>query len=237
MLIRLCVLIISLFITNVTVAKAYLIQLGDETVTILDEYKKPGPTYIHLHQDEMTALKAARTVVKTTGGHIITLKHHGGRNIKFHLKGRLYEFDPNRIFTQTGIKKTLNEYGNYSQEAHRTVDHLARKIKSLLPAKGKVIAIHNNKSYSLKNYYPGKSLALEAQAIYSNPSLSYRNFYVVTQKEDYIRLKQLKYNSVLQTPKPKDDGSLSVYLAAQTYINVEAAHHQLKQQITMLKIV
>ena len=213
---------------------SFPVRLGNETVVIQQKQHGMGKAFIHLHQNERTALKAARAVVDTEGGSVLTLVHHGARNIVFHLKRVRYEFDPNRIFSDVGIKKTLTQFGPYSPEAHAIVRRLADRIKALLP-KGKLIAVHNNQSYSLHDYYPGQPLAGDAQALHVSRAHFYRNFYLVTQKNDYLRLKRLKFNSVWQATAPENDGSLSVYLAARSYVNVEAGHNQLAMQISMLR--
>lgn len=211
------------------------IMIGDERVVIKQiKGRADGKTYIHVHHNEQTALKAAETVVKRDGGSLITLVHSGGRNIVFHLNNQRYEFDPNRIYTDLGIKKTLKEYSSYSPEAHREVKKLANAIKELLP-QGKIIAVHNNASYSLKDYLPGHELAKEAKAVHMSPENYYRNFYLVTKLADYLRLKLEGFNGILQKPSATDDGSLSIFLAKREYINVEAGYDQLVEQIKMLQ--
>jgi len=212
----------------------HTVMVGNERVVIQQIVGKKGKTYIHVHHNEQTALKAAKTVVRKEGGTLITLIHSGGRNIVFHLNKKRYEFDPNRIYTDAGIKKTLNQYSTYSPEAHKEVKKLALRIKELLP-EGKVIAVHNNSSYSLKNYLPGNDLASDAKVVYMSPRNYYRNFYLVTKMKDYLRLKMEGFNGVLQKSTATDDGSLSVYLAKSEYINVEAGYDQLLEQIKMLQ--
>lgn len=208
------------------------IMVGDAPV-VIHHTKGHGKTFIHVHQNEKTALKAAQLVLRNEGGSLITLSHAGGRNIVFHLNQKRYEFDPNRIYTDAGIKKTLSEFSTYTPEAHNEVKKLAHKVKDLLP-QGKVIAVHNNASYSLKDYLPGHDLAHDAQALYRNPKHYFRNFYLVTQKHDYLRLKLEGFNGVLQKPAATDDGSLSIFLANREYINVEAGYDQLSEQMNML---
>ena len=210
-------------------------MLGDESVIIQQiKGKDTGKTFIHVHHNEQTALNAAKKVVHQEGGTLITLIHSGGRNIVFHLDNRRYEFDPNRIYTDTGIKKTLSEFGPYTPKAHQEVKKLAIKIKQLLP-QGKVIAVHNNASYSLKDYLPGHSLACDAQEVHLSSDNYFRNFFLVTRSSDFIRFKMDGFNGVLQKPSATDDGSLSIYLARREYINVEAGFDQLAEQIKMLK--
>lgn len=214
-------------------AKSYPVIVGNSTVLIQTQYYGKGKAFVHLHQNETTALQAARAVIKKQGGSLLTIVHSGQRNIIFKYHKKRYEFDPNRIFTDKGIKKTLMQFGDYSLGAHREVKKLATKIKQLLP-KGKIIAVHNNESYSLRNYFPGQTMFLDAGALYFNTTKHYRNFYLVTQKNDYLRLKKLNFNSVLQALNAKDDGSLSVYLSKRAYVNVEAGYDQFRTQVTML---
>ncbi len=223
-----------LILLNVTAcASKQTVMVGDEPVTI-NYSKGHGKTFIHLHHNEQTALRAAEAVVQREGGSIISLEHRGGRNIVFYLQGTRHEFDPNRIFSDEGIRKTLSMFGPYSLKAHQEVQKLAQKIKAILP-EGKIVAVHNNAGYSLKNYLSGNSLEQEAQAVHLVPSKYFRNFYLVTQIQDYLRLKSQGFNGVLQKKAATDDGSLSVYLAKNEYINVEAGFDQLAEQIKMLQ--
>ena len=212
----------------------YWVNVGDTAVIILQQTNGAGKAFVHLHQNETTALKAAHAVVHAEGGSVLTLVHAGGRNIAFHVNNERYEFDPNRIFTDAGIQKTLTKYGASTPYAVGEVKRLADKIKALLP-KGKIIAVHNNEDYSLDHYLPGHELAADARALHVNQEHFFRNFYLVTQKKDYKRLSQLKFNSILQAVKATDDGSLSVFLANTHYINVEAGYDQLVAQIKMLR--
>ena len=209
-------------------------RLGDSSIVIKQQHHGKGKAFIHLHQNETTALRAAKEVIRREGGSVLTLVHSGERNVVFCLQHKQYEFDPNRIFTDVGIKKSLLRFGRYTPAAHAVVKKLALKIKTLLP-KGKIIAVHNNESYSLRDYLPGHDLAHDVKALNVSTRVHSRNFYLVTKKYDYLRLKKLKFNSIWQALNPRDDGSLSVYLAGRNYINVEAGYDQLAVQIKMLK--
>lgn len=210
------------------------VKVGDAVVIIKQHHYGRGKAFIHLHQNEKTALQAAKAVIKAEGGSLLTLVHPGARNVVFHYKKKRYEFDPNRIFTDQGIKKTLLQFGPYTPEACLEVKKLADEIKKRLP-QGKIIAVHNNETYSLKNYFPGRDLAAAATALNINTRQSYRNFYLLTKKNDYLRLKKLRFNTILQSRDAEDDGSLSVYLVRRHYVNVEAGYDQLVAQIKMLK--
>lgn len=216
-------------------AASYPVMLGNTKVTIIKQVRGKGKTLVHLHENEKTAALSAKKYLRRYGGTLISLKHSGQRNIVFHLSGRRYEFDPNRIFTEQGIKETLKLNGRYSRRAHGKVRAFAAKIKRLLPKTGKIIVVHNNKEYSLKDYLPGHSLANDAKALYYVRNSSYRNFYFVTQPREYQRLKKLRFNVVLQQRCAKNDGSLSIYLAKRNYINIEAAFGEINMQMKMLQ--
>ena len=217
-------------------ADDYVVHLGDETVVVNVMGHGLNKVFVHVHQNETTALKAAKSILKEQQGRVITLRHHGKRNIRFTLNHKQYEFDPNRIFTDRGIQKTLSQFGAYDYHAHQEVLKLANQIKKLLPRDAKVIAIHNNQYYSFKDYLPGHHLARDAACIHHIDKSHDRNFFLVTQRDDYERLKAFTFNSILQTQNVTDDGSLSVYLSNQNYINVEAGYDALKAQIQMLKM-
>ena len=224
---------LCLLVVNLVHAETYLVKLGKTKVTIL-KHKGIGKTFVHLHQNEVTALKAVKDYVAHEGGSFLTLKHNGGRNIIFYLQGTRYVFDPNRIFTDVGIKKTLKHFGSYTPKAHHEVKKLANKIIALLPAK-KIIAVHNNRDYSIKEYLPHHRLAGDVATLFYNTQSSHRNFYFVTKKDDFLRLKKRHFNVALQAKHAEDDGSLSYYLANKSYINVESAYNQLSVQLKMLR--
>lgn len=98
------VLVVMAIIAQTSCAVNHRVMVGDEPV-IIQQTKGQGKTFVHVHHNEQTALKAAKAVIRKEGGSLITLIHSGGRNIVFHLHNQRYEFDPNRIFTDKGIKK------------------------------------------------------------------------------------------------------------------------------------
>lgn len=219
---------------GVAQASQFPVKLGD-TVVLIKQYRRgSGKNYVHLHHNETTALKAAMTMIKASGGTVLTLDHPGGRNIVFNLNNTKYEFDPNRIFSDEGIKKTLSNFGAYSVEAHSAVKKLAQEIIQRIPS-GKVVAVHNNESYSSHDYMEGHELASEASELHLDDKQFFRNFYLVTREADFMRLKNLKFNSILQKSHPSDDGSLSVYMSKRQYVNVEAGYDQFLAQLGMLR--
>lgn len=225
-----------LLISNVVFAKTtnHSVMLGETKVTIKHIKYGEGKAFVHVHQNENTALLAAKKYIKKYGGSIVTLEHRGTRNITFNMHNTRYEFDPNRIYTDNGIKSTLKAYGAYSLEAHQAVRAFAQKVTSLIPNQ-KVIAVHNNNGYSLHDYLPGHSLEKDAELLNVSKDCFYRNFFLVTQKQEHYRLVEQNFNSILQANTAVDDGSLSIRLNDRNYINVEAGYDQLAEQFDMIK--
>ena len=124
---RLFLYISLLLLSNAAFAKTtnHSVMLGETKVTIQHIKYGEGKEFVHVHQNENTALLAAKKYIKKYGGSIVTLKHHGTRNITFNMHNTRYEFDPNRIYTDIGIKNTLKNYGEYSLEAHQAVNKLS----------------------------------------------------------------------------------------------------------------
>ena len=210
------------------------VMVGNTPIRIIQEkHQDHGKTIVHLHENETTALAAARTYVRQDGGTLLTLQHGGTRNIVFYLNQVRYEVDPNRIFTDKGIKQSLTQFGPYSPEAHAAVKSLAKRILALIPP-GKVIAVHNNRDYSMKEYFPHHPMARDVKALHYLAASNYRNFYFVTNSREYRRLKALDFNVALQSPHAEDDGSLSYYLGQRDYVNIEAAYGELKAQLRMI---
>lgn len=209
--------------------------LGDTPVVIQREDYGPGKVFVHVHTNETTALEAARLVARSQGGQVITLIHAKTRNIEFHYHGIACAFDPNRIYSDAGIAKTLSQFKCNRTDIRALVKGFAVKVVQSIPP-GKIVAVHNNKGYSLLSYLPKHLLAADAQKVYYNPKVWYRDFYYVTNQQDFERYRGYGFNVVLQSPQVNDDGSMSVYFRKRQYANVEAGYGQLFTQMRMLKL-
>lgn len=209
------------------------VTLGDSTIAI-DYHPGAGPIYVHLHENETTALQAIKKIAPLHKSAWLSLRHRGTRNVCFTLEGKSYTFDPNRIFTAQGIRLSLKKYGAYSPQAFEAVNALATKIKTLIGQRS-VIAVHNNKSYSFQDYLPGHALAQDAKYVNFPMKSHYRNFILVTRHQDYCRIIKQRENVIEQHHAAQDDGSLSIYMARSAYVNVEAGYNQLSAQYRMLQ--
>lgn len=216
-------------------------QLGDSLIHF-SIYQKNNTTitYFNMHDDENTAVESAKSVIDKVGGKLIEILASGNRNISFTYQGMQYEFDPNRIYTPKGIKKTLQEKGNYSQKGDSIVTKFANYIvDSLLFHAKTIVTLHNNSegNYSIYSYKKGEIYEKDAAKVSVNPKKDPDDFFYVTEATYFQYLSKKGYNVILQDNiKVTDDGSLSVYCGYNTiaYMNIEAQKGHLEEQIKML---
>ncbi|MGQ3014387.1 MAG: hypothetical protein ACT6QS_11820 [Flavobacteriales bacterium] len=202
---------------------------------------KDGPVFFNMHDDENTSTEAALALIADSGGTYIELKHSGARNISFRQRRKRYTFDPNRIYTDEGIRATLEKNGPYDEKAHRAVrrfsDNLLELVQRISPQY--IFTLHNNTPENLMVYsfVPGREYEADASEVYADTTKDHDDFILVTKKLffDYYRLSG--YNCVLQNQRPTNDGSLSVWAALNRvpYINIEAEHGHVEEQKEMMR--
>jgi hypothetical protein len=216
--------------------------LGDTVVSVTVSGRGGGYTYVSVHDNENTSVSAAKAVMASSGGTLIELKHGGSRNLAFTLNGVRYAVDPNRIFTPKGRAATFRTLGKYSVQAESEVAAFASWFISIVQQhKGRaIVALHNNSGggYTFTNYQKGadkKQASLVSKGIVSG--YDHTDFFFTTSASIFKKLKAKGMNVALQSGGATDDGSLSVYFArgGTAYVNIEARHGHLQQQINMLK--
>lgn len=214
-------------------------MIGDLEVKVV-VYKRPGKlTFVNLHDNENTSVEAAIVAIDSLGGTLLQLQHTGERNLEFKLEGTKFIADPNRIFTDEGARATLKKLGPYSEEALKAVRTFADGLVDSLNV-DVIYTLHNNTEmgYSAKSYLD--EYKTDAEEVFINPAMDEDDFFFVTERSFFDQLKVKGYNVVLQNNETvTDDGSLSV-LAGQRgipYINIEAQHGHLKEQVEMLYVL
>ncbi|MCY7347530.1 MAG: hypothetical protein LH614_15100 [Pyrinomonadaceae bacterium] len=222
------------------------IKLGEtEIKVVVNKSSVAFPVYLYfnMHDNENTAVEATKEIISKNGGTLIELQADGQRLIKFSLNKKQYTFDPNRIFTDIGIKKTLDNYGDYAPEAQKEVSNFANKLaKDYFQNSKLLVAVHNNTegNYSIKSYEKGQEFGNDAKLVFINPNTDADDFFFVTEEKFYKLFSEKNYNVALQdNEKVTDDGSLSVYCGYKkiSYINVESEHNHLKEQVKMLEVL
>jgi hypothetical protein len=219
-------------------------QLGDKKIAV-KTYRYGSSVknvLVNLHHNEETAIQAAQNVLSVAGGVLVYIENGNERIISFRQGGRLFRFDPNRIFTEAGIRKTLTKLSErVTPAAIKAVKKFAIFMKSKLPpAASVVIAVHNNEDgdLSVNSYDKDGDLHREASQVYSRSVHDADNFFLTTDVPLFRKLKASGYNVVLQHNKRvTNDGSLSVYygLKKRKYVNVEAETGQLEMQEEMIR--
>lgn len=198
-----------------------------------------GIVYFNLHDNENTCVVATDCILNHFRGKFIELKFKGDRwiggfmNPSYH-----FWFDPNRIYSDFGIFKTLKSYRSFTAENKKKVRIFSEYVTdSLLKGAEIIIAVHNNqKGYSVEQYLPDSIFEKSAAQIHYNKERSPHDFYFVNEYAHFRYFKHLGYNVILQSKDPEDDGSLSVYCARKKipYINIEALEGHFEEQYEML---
>ncbi|MCW3118348.1 MAG: hypothetical protein JWM28_2430 [Chitinophagaceae bacterium] len=221
----------------------FIYRLGDADIGVV-VYKynnNPGIVLVSPHDDEETAIEVSKKALRKLGGTLIKINNNKKRLITFNIHGSSFQFDPNRIFTHTGIITSLKKYGNYSPSAVSKIKSFAKFILSKIPSDTRnVIALHNNHKgqYSIDTYDNG-NLFRDSRAVYIDSSRDKDDFFLTTNEVLYNKIRGYRYNVILQNNDiAKDDGSLSIYFGRKnkSYVNVETEHGKSDAQLKMLMI-
>ncbi len=218
-------------------------RLGDRNMSIkITKYGESLHTCcINVHDDEATAVEAARSVLERQGGVLIKIENNAKRNISFTFKGVKYIFDPNRIFSRTGIQNSLKANGKIHPLAIVEVEKFAAKLLQLIPDSiSCLIALHNNTDgdFSVRTYLPGGKRQTDAKQVYADEWQDIDDIALTTDQLIYDKMAAFGYNSILQDNlNVNKDGSLSVYYGEKNrrYINIETQHGKTAQYREMLK--
>jgi hypothetical protein len=231
---------------STTRTSKHLMQLGDTTVQArVVTCKHGGPTMINVHDDENTSVAAGLAVLRESGGRLIELIHSGKRFVTFKLGDTQHHFDPNRIFSDDGIRATLSSRGgNYSDAAHAEVREFARRIIDgfQLDREPVIVALHNTdgRGLTIQTYSQGGTKKSSSSQVHVGKDRAAGDFFYVTDRRFFDYLCARDYNVTLQDDaNVPDDGSLSVYFARRgiPYVNIEADVKHLDEQTRMVRVV
>ncbi len=218
------------------------LTIGDDSASVVvHEAADSGFTFINVHENETTSIEAALEHVRNSGGRVIHLEHSGERNITFSVEGTSYMVDPNRIYTDAGIRNTLENLSTYSDAAHQAVRMFSDSLLSILDidAMPVVVTVHNNtdENYSILSYAEGGDYATDALFTYVDRGKDIDDFFFITEPDWFSDFRSAGYNVIVQdNDMVTDDGSLSVLCGQRgiPYVNVEAQHGHFEIQVQML---
>lgn len=220
-------------------------KLGNIQVPLkVQEYgKKSKNVFISLHDDEYTSVEATKRLLEKTGGLLIEIENNEKRNIRFRLGNQYYSIDPNRMFSDAGISKSLTENGRNTRLASNEVRKFAERLLELIPEQPKmIVALHNNThgQFSIQSYAKGSKRNIEAEKININEQHDEDDFFLTTDGDLYKYLASKNFNVVLQKKDdPVDDGSLSIYCGKQglPYVNLETEHGKMDVYSEMMRVL
>lgn len=201
-------------------------------------YGDPQLFFLSLHDNEDTGIKAAFEFMRLNGASITELNYGSVRNIGFSTDSAKYEIDPNRIFSPRGIHAFYTD-----EEPVYRISALADTVLDIYNYKnhGYIITLHNNAdtAFSVRSYLQGAYLEQTAEAVFINPAMDEDDFIFVTVPFFFEYLKKQGVNVVLQSRTPPEDGSLSVYAAANNipYINIEVQHRHVDVHYELINVV
>jgi hypothetical protein len=227
-------------LTTLTVA----FKLGDDQINAVVHQKPPATlTMINVHDDENTSVEAGLVNLKQHGGRLIEFVHSGERLVVFYVDGHKYTFDPNRVFSDAGIKATLEKHSAYSHAAHAAIKSFAAEYLRYfaLDREPVIIALHNatEGTFSIRSFLPDGEHGSASTETYVSPRRDKYDFFYVTDQRFYDYLKARDFNVTMQDNKnAPDDGSLSVYFARKgiPYLNIEAEVSHLASQIELVNV-
>ena len=222
--------------------KTIVHQLGDKAISfkVIQYGQNVNTCCINVHDNEKTAVDAARAILEQEGGVLIKIENNAQRIISFPFKGVVYSFDPNRIFSSTGIKLTLKANGKINPLAIAEVEKFAARLLQLIPDSAScVIALHNNTDgdYSVKSYLAGGKRHSDAKQVHEDSWQDVDDIALTTDESLFTKMSAFGYNSILQDNiKVDKDGSLSVYYGElnKRYINIETQFGKMLQYKEML---
>jgi hypothetical protein len=222
--------------------KTVLHQLGDKNISfkVIQYGESVSTCCVNVHDNEATAVQAARDILEREGGLLIKIDNNAQRLVSFPFKGVVYTFDPNRIFSASGIKLTLTAKGKINPLAITEVEKFAAHLLQLIPdTTSCIVALHNNTDgdYSVKSYQNGGKRQSDAKQVYAADWQDADDIALTTDENLFSKMSALGYNSILQdNVKVNRDGSLSVYYGEQNkrYINIETQFGKTVQYKEML---
>lgn len=206
--------------------------------------------FFHVHENEVTARDTGKDVVRRNGGTLMYLDHAGtGRNMQIRLDSVTYEFDPNRIFTDKGLRERTSPTPT---EAHfKKLKHfvawLERNIQRARQQRDykMVVTLHNNTDDDahgelLSILTEKKLIDIDNRYVNVNPRWDIDNFFIATFKRTYDRIMRASNPNIsLLLERPRDIGYLSNWAINKgiDYVTIEAQHGDSGSNVKMAELI
>lgn len=217
----------------------HLLKAGESVIKVEQIKHHPASEWLllHLHSNEVTAYRMGKRFAMAAGVDFVSIQNNEERNVPFYFESRLFAFDPNRIFSDTGLTKTIQPMILPFGEVHQRIKEFSNSLLALIDTSKTVVAIHNNtnNNFSLLTYIKDGS-----GKVHQNPAQDHDDFFITNDEEVFGFLKQRNFNVVKEdVSKLEEDGSFSLYATRNNirYVNIEAEHHHDEEQWNMLKVL
>lgn len=222
----------------------HTLRLADEKIWV-HIYERPGSglTYVSLHDDENTSAEAAIQIIMRHGGRLVELRHGRGRNVVIRKNGVKDSFDPNRMFSEKGLRRSLAYSTAYSDANLALGTNFAAEVLNLIEySPGEpLIAVHNNTQgkLTIHDFQEGEWYGPDTREVSISAGQDPDDFFFTNSPGLYEALAALGYNAALMADTPPDRGTLGCYINSidGLYVNVETEHGHLKEQIAMLEVL
>ncbi len=211
-----------------------------QSVVSLQQFRPAGSggfLLLQLHSNERSAGEAAYTAACRWGTEFLQLLNNEQRLVGFQHQEQWFQFDPNRIFSTEGIRKTLAQSGAISEGAVAAVQQFSDSLLCLLNRYQVIIAVHNNTDsrFNIRQYLP-----IDPERVHLNQQQDEDDFFLTNDPAFFAALKAGHHNVVWENAsRMEEDGSLSLYCQRNNirYINIEAEHGHTAGQLAMLETV
>lgn len=218
--------------------------LGETKISIIELCYKScnkNQLFLNVHDNEQTGRNAADSFLNNYGGMLVHIVNDSNRNVTFVMHGKQYTFDPNRIYSRKGRLASLMLLSEQKDSAAEPeVAYFAATILNNYVKKRQfVIALHNNSdsNFSIHTYVHSQDSMPGSGKVFVNPKMDEDDFILTSEFAVFKKIKAKNINVVWENANAiKDDGSLSIYASRHRipYINVEAEHGHLHEQIMLL---
>ena len=220
----------------------HTLRLADEKIWV-HIYERPGSglTFVNLHDNENTSVEAAIQIISRHGGRLVELRHGRGRNVVIRRSGVMNSFDPNRMFSEKGLSRSLAYSTAFSAANLALGTRFAAEVLNLIdyPVGEPLIAVHNNTQgkLTIRDFQDGGWYGRDTRDVNISPGQDADDFFFTNSPGLYAAVVDLGYNAALMADTPPDRGTLGCYINSidGIYVNVETEHGHLKEQVAMLE--
>jgi len=209
-----------------------------------EKYEWDNTCYLHIHEDEELAYSETKDFIEINWWVVLSIHQNRERFLRFQIEDESWEkiylrLDPNRIFDDEKLKKTLIERNFHlrkellSQAFEKGLlirNYILGKLNSI--NWDKIVWIHTNKYLNVFDFI------WRTRHIFINPKMPKNAFIIVSNLADYENIKT-KNISVVFFEEWENDGSIWDYLQREgkRYFTIETWENDWKNFKNLLELI